>query len=85
MVGKSGSIVIQQMLNLMVPRFLKQLAKDYEVWSTGDDSRAPVQTVSISNVDAGSFLSMEGEDESEAFEGRENFTQLQEEEEKIRK
>jgi hypothetical protein len=84
LVGKSGSIVIQQMLNIMVPRFLKQLAKDYEVWSTGDDSRAPVQTVSISNVNAGSFLNMEGGEEPEALEGRENFTQFQEEE-KIRK
>jgi hypothetical protein len=49
LVSKSGSIVIQQMLNIMVPRFLKQLAKDYEVWSNGDDSRAPIQSVSMSN------------------------------------
>jgi hypothetical protein len=28
---------------------LKQLAKDYEVWSNGDDSRAPIQSVSMSN------------------------------------
>ena len=44
--SKSGSIVMQQMLNILVPRFVKQLAKDYEVWTTGDDSRAPVGEVS---------------------------------------
>lgn len=57
LVGKSGSVVIQQMLNIMVPRFLKQLAKDYERWSSGDDSRAPVQTVSLSNEGEESGLS----------------------------
>ena len=46
LVSKSGSIVMQQMLNILVPRFVKQLAKDYEVWTTGDDSRAPVGEVS---------------------------------------
>jgi hypothetical protein len=59
LVSKSGSIVIQQMLNIMVPRFLKQLAKDFEVWSTGDDSRAPVQTVSLSNEGQEGALSFE--------------------------
>mmetsp|Transcript_6366 Transcript_6366/g.9313 ORF Transcript_6366/g.9313 Transcript_6366/m.9313 type:complete len:291 (+) Transcript_6366:158-1030(+) len=51
LVGKSGSIVIQQMLNIIVPRFVKQLAKDYSVWSAGDDSRAPVQDISMSSGD----------------------------------
>ncbi|TFJ86665.1 hypothetical protein NSK_002319 [Nannochloropsis salina CCMP1776] len=37
-----GSLVIQGILKVMVPRFVKILAKDYEVWSSGDDSRAAV-------------------------------------------
>lgn len=34
--------MIQGVLNVMVPRFLKVLSKDYEKWSMGDDSREAV-------------------------------------------
>ena len=37
-----GSQAMQGVLNSMVPRFLGQLATDYERWSSGDDSRRPV-------------------------------------------
>ncbi|GIL77751.1 hypothetical protein Vretimale_6644 [Volvox reticuliferus] len=37
-----GSSVMQNVLNLMVPRFLKQLRSDYELWASGDVSRRPV-------------------------------------------
>uniref|UniRef100_A0A7S3VNW9 Coenzyme Q-binding protein COQ10 START domain-containing protein n=1 Tax=Dunaliella tertiolecta TaxID=3047 RepID=A0A7S3VNW9_DUNTE len=37
-----GSSVLQNVLNLSVPRFLAQLEKDYELWSSGDTSRKPV-------------------------------------------
>mmetsp|Transcript_44881 Transcript_44881/g.65976 ORF Transcript_44881/g.65976 Transcript_44881/m.65976 type:complete len:313 (+) Transcript_44881:56-994(+) len=42
LLSKSGSVVMQQMLNLLVPRFVKQLVLDFDGWSAGDDSRAPV-------------------------------------------
>lgn len=38
----AGSKVMQTTLNLMVPRFLEQLSKDYQLWAAGDDSRKPV-------------------------------------------
>ncbi len=31
-----GSSVLQQVLNLMVPRFLKQLDGDYQKWAKGE-------------------------------------------------
>lgn len=34
--------VMQKVLNTMVPRFLAQLAADYELWAAGDDSRKPI-------------------------------------------
>lgn len=37
-----GSLVIKGVLKVMVPRFVKILAKDYENWSSGDDSRRAV-------------------------------------------
>ncbi|KAF5841187.1 hypothetical protein DUNSADRAFT_14018 [Dunaliella salina] len=37
-----GSSVLQNVLNLSVPRFLAQLEKDYGLWASGDSSRKPV-------------------------------------------
>ncbi|GLC55073.1 hypothetical protein PLESTB_000940700 [Pleodorina starrii] len=37
-----GSGVMQNVLNAMVPRFLAQLATDYALWASGDESRRPV-------------------------------------------
>lgn len=37
-----GSGVMQGVLNAMVPRFLQQLCKDYNLWAAGDESRKPV-------------------------------------------
>jgi len=37
-----GTNVMQGVLNAMVPRFLVQLQKDYELWASGDTSRQPV-------------------------------------------
>lgn len=33
---------MQKVLNRMVPRFLAQLAADYQLWADGDDSRKPI-------------------------------------------
>ncbi len=38
----TGCRVMQAVLNRMVPRFLKQLQADYELWASGDDSRKPI-------------------------------------------
>jgi hypothetical protein len=38
----AGSKVMSTTLNLMVPRFLEQLQKDYKQWADGDESRKPV-------------------------------------------
>ena len=42
-ISAAGSSVLQNVLNLMVPRFLIQLEKDYLAWSEGDTSRKPVE------------------------------------------
>jgi hypothetical protein len=41
---KTGNSVMQRVLNTSVPKFLKQLEKDYHLWSSGDDSRKPMGT-----------------------------------------
>jgi hypothetical protein len=38
----AGRQVMQGTLNAMVPRFLAQLQKDYELWASGDSSRQPI-------------------------------------------
>eukprot|EP00879_Flechtneria_rotunda_P004510 GHRR01004765.1.p1 GENE.GHRR01004765.1~~GHRR01004765.1.p1 ORF type:complete len:260 (+),score=30.58 GHRR01004765.1:283-1062(+) len=38
----AGSKVMRTTLNLMVPRFLEQLNKDYQLWASGDESRKPL-------------------------------------------
>jgi hypothetical protein len=41
-VEAAGSGVMAATLKAMVPRFLKQLEKDYALWASGDDSRKPI-------------------------------------------
>jgi hypothetical protein len=38
-----GRGVMQKTLDLMVPRFLQQLEKDYGTWAAGDLSRKPAE------------------------------------------
>ena len=47
-IEKTGSSVMQRILNRMVPRFLKQLQADYELWASGDDSRKPIAAGELS-------------------------------------
>lgn len=49
LLSSSGSLVMKSMLKLMVPRFVSQLAADFQTWSLGDDSRAPVKSDLISD------------------------------------
>lgn len=46
-IESTGNKVLQQLLKLMLPRFLSQLAKDYKAWATGDTSRRPLGTGQI--------------------------------------
>lgn len=39
-----GNTLMQQIINISVPQFLKQLEKDYGNWAKGDDSRSAVGT-----------------------------------------
>ncbi|KAA6427645.1 MAG: (RAP Annotation release2) Galactose-binding like domain containing [Trebouxia sp. A1-2] len=41
-IESTGSRVMQTVLNSAVPKFLKQLQKDYDLWAAGDDSRKPM-------------------------------------------
>lgn len=43
-IQSTGSRVLQQVLDIMVPRFLAQLERDYQQWAAGDTSRSPVGT-----------------------------------------
>ncbi|CAN8257172.1 unnamed protein product [Cochlearia groenlandica] len=43
----TGTQVLDQILKLMLPRFLSQLSKDYQAWATGDSSRQPLGTGEI--------------------------------------
>jgi hypothetical protein len=43
----TGSKVMQTTLNLMVPRFLEQLSKDYQLWASGDESRKALEDGSL--------------------------------------
>ncbi len=43
-IESTGSKVMQTVLNSAVPKFLKQLQKDYELWAAGDESRKPIGT-----------------------------------------
>lgn len=43
-IEKTGSSVMQRVLNRMLPKFLSQLEADYELWASGDSSRTPIGT-----------------------------------------
>jgi len=46
-IESSGRQVLEQLLGVMLPRFLKQLVKDYQAWASGDSSRKPLGTGKI--------------------------------------
>lgn len=46
-IESSGRQVLEQLLRVMLPRFLKQLVKDYQAWASGDASRKPLGTGEI--------------------------------------
>jgi len=48
---RTGRFVVNQVVGQVVPRFLKQLKADYEVWSLGDDSRKAVCEGGLFDVD----------------------------------
>lgn len=43
-IESAGCGVMQRVLDRMVPRFLKQLQADYDLWASGDESRKPIGT-----------------------------------------
>ncbi|XP_058081992.1 uncharacterized protein LOC131230201 isoform X2 [Magnolia sinica] len=44
-IESTGTQVLEQLLKIMLPRFLTQLVKDYQAWASGDTSRQPLGTV----------------------------------------
>nr|CAD1843915.1 unnamed protein product [Ananas comosus var. bracteatus] len=46
-IESTGRQVLEQLLRIMLPRFLKQLVKDYQAWASGDTSRQPLGTGEI--------------------------------------
>ncbi|CAL4912570.1 unnamed protein product [Urochloa decumbens] len=46
-IESSGRQVLEQLLRVMLPRFLNQLVKDYQAWASGDSSRKPLGTGEI--------------------------------------
>ncbi|KAM7526842.1 hypothetical protein LguiA_016744 [Lonicera macranthoides] len=46
-IESTGTQVLDQILKLMLPRFLAQLVKDYIAWASGDPSRQPLGTGEI--------------------------------------
>lgn len=60
-----GNTIMQQILNVSVPQFLKQLEKDYQNWAKGDDSRGAVGTGEWKELDSSSINAKEegGEDQ----------------------
>ncbi|XP_062091938.1 uncharacterized protein LOC133797866 isoform X2 [Humulus lupulus] len=43
----TGAQVLDQVLKIMLPRFMAQLVKDYQAWASGDTSRQPLGTGEI--------------------------------------
>ena len=43
-IERTGCSVMQRVLDRMVPRFLKQLQADYDLWAAGDGSRKAIGT-----------------------------------------
>lgn len=46
-IESTGSQILQQILGIMLPRFMAQLVKDYQAWASGDTSRQPLGTGEI--------------------------------------
>nr|GMD33637.1 uncharacterized protein LOC109192591 [Ipomoea batatas] len=46
-IESTGAQVLNQILGVMLPRFMAQLVKDYQAWATGDTSRQPLGTGQI--------------------------------------
>lgn len=46
-IESTGTQVLEQILKLMLPRFMAQLVKDYQAWAKGDTSRQPLGTGEI--------------------------------------
>ncbi|KAJ6773054.1 (RAP ANNOTATION RELEASE2) GALACTOSE-BINDING LIKE DOMAIN CONTAINING PROTEIN [Salix koriyanagi] len=46
-IESTGAQILQQILGLMLPRFMAQLEKDYQAWASGDTSRQPLGTGEI--------------------------------------
>ncbi|KAI5344340.1 PREDICTED: DUF1997 [Prunus dulcis] len=46
-IESSGTQVLQQILRIMLPRFMSQLVRDYRAWASGDRSRQPLGTGEI--------------------------------------
>ncbi|KAK1290246.1 hypothetical protein QJS10_CPB18g01707 [Acorus calamus] len=47
LIESTGAQALEQLLRLMLPRFLMQLVKDYQGWASGDTSRQPLGTGEI--------------------------------------
>ncbi|XP_050209109.1 uncharacterized protein LOC126659823 isoform X1 [Mercurialis annua] len=46
-IESTGTRILEQILGLMLPRFMAQLVKDYKAWASGDVSRQPIGTGEI--------------------------------------
>ncbi|GAB4855012.1 hypothetical protein Ancab_023599 [Ancistrocladus abbreviatus] len=46
-IESAGTQVLDQILRIMLPRFMAQLVKDYHAWASGDTSRQPLGTGQI--------------------------------------
>ncbi|GAB2211867.1 hypothetical protein Droror1_Dr00025206 [Drosera rotundifolia] len=46
-IESAGAQVLEQILKIMLPRFMAQLVKDYQAWASGDTSRKPLGTGQI--------------------------------------
>ncbi|CAI9091219.1 OLC1v1026184C1 [Oldenlandia corymbosa var. corymbosa] len=46
-IESAGTQVLEQILRIMLPRFMAQLVKDYQAWASGDTSRQPLGTGEI--------------------------------------
>ncbi|PON98596.1 hypothetical protein TorRG33x02_054960 [Trema orientale] len=46
-IESTGAQVLEQILKIMLPRFMAQLVKDYQAWASGDTSRQPLGTGEI--------------------------------------
>ncbi|MED6216817.1 hypothetical protein PIB30_011408 [Stylosanthes scabra] len=46
-IESAGTQVLEQILRIMLPRFMSQLVKDYQAWASGDTSRQPLGTGEI--------------------------------------